>query len=52
MIDMRGLNQVKFDSEKMLVTVGGGTATGELANASYYHGVEVSKSQSLLKKVI
>lgn len=42
-IDMRQLNGIKFDAEKQQMTVGGGVTTGEFANATHAHGMEVSK---------
>ncbi len=40
---MRGLNAVKYDASKQQMTVGGGIATGEFANATFSKGMEVSK---------
>lgn len=42
-IDMRQLNSINFDKEKQQMTVGGGVTTGEFANATHAHGMEVSK---------
>ncbi|PQE12470.1 FAD binding domain-containing protein [Rutstroemia sp. NJR-2017a BBW] len=42
-IDMRGLNSIKFDKEKRQVTAGGGVQTGQFANATYGYGMEVSE---------
>ncbi|KAH6652454.1 FAD binding domain-containing protein [Truncatella angustata] len=41
-IDMRGLNSIKYDEVKQQMTVGGGITTGEFANATYSHGMEVT----------
>ena len=40
---MRGLNKIEYDAEKQQMTIGGGTTTGEFANATYSRGKEVSK---------
>ncbi|KAL8669474.1 MAG: hypothetical protein Q9168_005936 [Polycauliona sp. 1 TL-2023] len=42
-IDMRGLNAVKYDVFKQQMTVGGGITTGEFANATFSRGMEVSE---------
>lgn len=42
-IDMRGLNTVRYDLAKQQMTVGGGVTTGEFANATFSRGMEVSK---------
>ena len=42
-IDMRGLNAIKYDETKQQMTVGGGVTTGEFANATFSRGMEVSK---------
>ncbi|KAI1419984.1 Glucooligosaccharide oxidase [Xylaria sp. FL1777] len=42
LIDMRGLNSLQYDAEKRQMTVGGGITTGEFANATYSHGMEVT----------
>jgi FAD/FMN-containing dehydrogenase len=44
-IDMRGLNSITYDAVKQQMTVGGGVVTGEFANATFSHGMEVSKSR-------
>ena len=42
-IDMRGLNKVRYDEKTEQMTVGGGINTGEFANATHAQGMEVSK---------
>ncbi|TGO77402.1 hypothetical protein BELL_0109g00040 [Botrytis elliptica] len=42
-IDLRGLNSITFDSEKQQITAGGGVQTGQMANATYARGMEVSE---------
>ncbi|MCJ1351085.1 MAG: hypothetical protein MMC33_001067 [Icmadophila ericetorum] len=42
-IDMRGLNTIKYDASKQQMTIGGGITTGEFANATFSKGMEVSK---------
>ena len=46
-IDMRGLNGVKYDTTKKQMTIGGGVTTGEFANATFSRGMEVSKCLEL-----
>ncbi|KAF7911818.1 hypothetical protein EAE99_011000 [Botrytis elliptica] len=41
-IDLRGLNSITFDSEKQQITAGGGVQTGQMANATYARGMEVT----------
>ncbi|KAL4941794.1 hypothetical protein BDV06DRAFT_222784 [Aspergillus oleicola] len=41
-IDMTDLNQISYDSEKQRVTIGGGTLTGQFANATHSYGMEVT----------
>lgn len=43
MIDMRGMNWTSYDAANDYVTVGGGIRTGEMINATYALGKEVSK---------
>ena len=45
-IDMRGLNAVKYEVFKQQMTVGGGITTGEFANATFSRGMEVSELPS------
>ncbi|KAL8767029.1 MAG: hypothetical protein Q9194_006104 [Teloschistes cf. exilis] len=40
-IDMRGLNSVRYDVAKQQMTIGGGVTTGEFANATFSRGMEV-----------
>lgn len=42
-IDLRGLSSITFDSEKQQITAGGGVQTGQMANATYARGMEVSE---------
>lgn len=42
MIDMRGLNYTRYDSANSQITVGGGITTGELVNATYAVGKEIT----------
>ncbi|KAI1175677.1 Glucooligosaccharide oxidase [Nemania sp. FL0916] len=41
-IDMRRLNQAKYNHQKRQMTVGGGITTGEFANATFANGMEVT----------
>ncbi|KAL8783268.1 MAG: hypothetical protein Q9213_004744 [Squamulea squamosa] len=41
-LDMRGLNVVRYDTSKQQMTVGGGVTTGEFANATFSRGMEVT----------
>ncbi|KAI3320508.1 FAD binding domain-containing protein [Xylariaceae sp. AK1471] len=41
-IDMRGLNTIRYDKKKEQVTIGGGVVTGEFANATFSKGMEVT----------
>lgn len=42
-IDMRGLNTVRYDVAKQQMTVGCGVTTGEFADATFSRGMEVCK---------
>ena len=42
-ISMRLMNSIHFNSDNSIVTVGGGTLTGEFTNATYARGREVSE---------